>query len=336
MLWLSARYVVDLENRRQALENAAKRHPDFIWSVRDRVAPRDRERFDLRSLEHLVFIVEAFGQCWPNVATPTGVTIIGDRNPSDASGFIKRAIHTIAGIPSPEATRALQSLIDGHASSYKDTTMHALALQLRARRDFEYTAPSIAELRAVMSKALPENVDDMRAWFADRIEQFRERVQASDTNMREVYWSENGKPRNEEFCRDRLIEHVSGPLPESIRFGPEARMPARKRADIVVSRNAVKLPVEIKGQWNRTVWDAANDQLGDRYAIDWQAEGRGVYIGLWFGEIPGKNLPRHPDGLPPPETPEEMERMLEERLTEARRPLIDIFVIDLSRPGGTT
>ena len=213
---------------------------------------------------------------------------------------------------------------------------HALALQLKGRRDFDYAAPTIAEIQAVMNKALPESVDDMRVWFADRLDDFRERIRGSDTNMREAYWHDSGKPSKEENCRDRLIEHVSRLLPESIRFGPEQRMPDRKRVDIAILRNAVKLPVEIKGQWNKTVWNAASDQLGDGYAIDWQAKGRGIYIVLWFGEVPDRNrkLRNPPGDLPPPRTPEEMERMLKETLKEVRRPLTDIYVIDLSRPAG--
>ena len=334
LLWLSADYIVNLEHRRSALEDAAKEHPNFIWSVRDRVAPRDGERFDGCSLEQLVFVIEAFGQSWPNVPTPTGVTIMGDCNPSDASEFIRRAIYTIAGIPSPDATHALQSLIDGHASSYLDTTKHALALQRRMRRDHEYSSPSIGELHAVVENDLPESIDDMRAWFGDRLEEFRKRIRGSDTNMREAYWNDAGEPRNEEFCRDRLIEHVSGPLPESIHFGPEARMPDRKRADIALTRNARKLPVEIKGQWEDNVWNAVNDQLDAKYTVDWQADGRGIYIVLWFGDIPCRNLPKHPDGLPRPETPGKLEGMLKDRLPEARRSSIDIFVIDLSRSAG--
>ena len=336
LLWLSAGYVVDLKDRRKALEDSAREHPDFIWSVRERIAPRDRERFDRISLEHLVFVVRAFGRAWPNVPTPSGVTIIGNRNPSDASEFIRRVIHTIAGDPSPAATYALQALIDGHAPSYMDTSRHALALQRRVRCDHEFSFPGIGELRAVARNGLPESIDDMRAWFADRIEEFRERIRGSDTNMREAYWSDTGEPRSEEFCRDRLIEHVSGPLPESIRFGPEARMPERKRADIAIARNAMKLPVEIKGQWERNVWNAVNDQLVDRYAVDWQAGDCGVYIVLWFGNVPRKNLPKHPDGLPRPKTPDLLEEMLKARLPEALHSSIDIFVIDLSRPAATT
>ncbi len=91
---------------------------------------------------------------------------------------------------------------------------------------------------------------------------------------------------------------------------------------------------EIKGQWEKKVWNAVNDQLDALYTVDWQADGRGVYIVLWFGSIPRK-LPKHPDGLPQPKTPGELEGMLRDRLPEARRSSIDTYVIDLSRPAGT-
>ncbi len=54
-----------------------------------------------------------------------------------------------------------------------------------------------------------------------------------------------------------------------------------------------------------------------------------INIVLWFGDIPGKNLPKPPDGLPRPKSPGELERMLKDRLPEARR-----SSIDLSRPAG--
>ncbi len=333
LLWLSADYVVDLENRRPVLAAAAAEHPEFIWILRDRIAPESVQRFDRFSLDHLEFIVESFGNHWSNVPRPTGSTT-GDCNPSDASDFIRDIVYAIASRPESGATVALQGLIAGHASTYVNMMKHALALQLKGRRDRDYFAPTVGELRSAVTDGLPESIDQMRAWFADRFEVFRKQVRGSDTNMREAYWIDLEEPRNEEYCRDRLIEHVSGPLPESIRFGPEARMPDRKRADIALTRNAMKLPVEIKGQWERNVWNAVNDQLDAKYTVDWQADGRGVYIVLWFGDIPGRNLPGHPDGLPRPKTPGELERMLKDRLPEARRSSIDIFVIDLSRPAG--
>ncbi|MCY4555688.1 MAG: hypothetical protein OXF79_04775, partial [Chloroflexi bacterium] len=316
LLWLSADYAVDFDRRRDTLFEAAANEPDFIWLIRDRIAPDRRDRSDSGqrnrltrfSLAQLSFIVEAFGRQWP--WTEQHSSSMGLENPWDATRFIQYAIEAIGGRPTPEATEVLQTLIANHAPTYANRMKHMLHLQRRARRDFEYSAFTISEFRAVMSEALPENVDDMRAWFADRLEEFRERIRGSDTNMREAYWNDTGKPRNEEYCRDRLIEHVSGPLPESIRLGPETRMPARTRADIVLARNAMKLPVEIKGQWEEKVWNAVNDQLDAKYTVDWQADGRGVYIVLWFGNVPRKNLPKHPDDLPRPKTPGELARML--------------------------
>ncbi len=289
LLWLSADYVVDFESRRPVLEAAASEHPEFIWEVRDRIAPRGGERFEWVSLEHLVFIVEVFGTAWPNVDRPTGLTR-GDCNSWDASKFIRQTIDAIAKLRSPEASKALQGLIDRHAPSYMPTMKHALALQGRARRDAEYAAPRFDEFQAVMANDPPESIDDMRVWFTERLEELRERIRASDTDMWAAYWTEDARPGGENFCRDRLIEHISLHLPPSIRLGRETSMPLGKRVDIAIARNTIRLPVEIKGQWHRNVWNAASGQLDAKYTVDWQAEGRGVYIVLWFGDVPDKQL----------------------------------------------
>ena len=330
LLWLSADYVIDFDDRREELDKAAADNPDFLWFIRDRVGTGGGERFADFSLNHLVFVVEGFGAHWPWTERPGGVTT-GDCNPWDASEFIRRTIYAVATRPSPDATDALQNLIADHAPSYTDTAKHALTLQRRARRDFEYAAPTVGQLRAVMAKQLPETIDDMRAYFADRIEILQERMQASNTDMWEAYWTEDG-PRGENFCRNRLIEYISGQLPQSIRFEPEMHMPGQMRADIAAIRNALGLPVEIKGQWHRDLWDAASDQLDANYVRDWHAEGRGVYVVLWFGDVRGKQVPGHPEGLERPETPEGLRKMLIDRLPEARRSWIDVFVIDVSRP----
>jgi len=333
LLWRSAAYVIDFDRHRASLKEAAADNPALLWLIRDRMGPARSERFDRFSLEQLAFVVEAFGSNWP-IAYRPGTVTVGKRNPWDASEFIKRVIYAVAGRPTPNATEALQNLIANCAPSYADTMKHALALQRRARRDDEYAAPTVKQLRAVMACGLPEDIGDMQVWFADQIETLQDRIRNSDTNMWEAYW--NGeRPRHENFCRNRLIEHMSGSLPPSIRFGPETLMPRGKKADIALTRNTIKLPVEIKGQWHSEVWSAASDQLDAKYAVDWQAEGRGVYLVLWFGDIAGKPLPRHPEGLALPQSPGALRGMLMDRLPEARRSWIDVFVIDVSKPDGT-
>ena len=276
LLWRSAGYVVDFEYCRDVLDEAAEDDRDFLWFIRDRVAPgRGKgERFSQFSIEQLVFVVEAFGTRWPWTDYPIGIETSGDNNPWDASEFIRGAIYVIAGRPDSEATEALQKLIDNHSPSYADLLRHALALQRRARRDSEYSPPTVGEVRAVMAEDLPEGIDDMRAYFAARLETLQERIRGSNTDMWQVYW-DGDRPRAENFCRNRIIEQISGQLHHSIRFVPEMHMPDQKRADIAAIRNQIGLPVEIKGQWHREVWDAASDQLEAQYTRDWHAEGRG-------------------------------------------------------------
>lgn len=208
-----------------------------------------------------------------------------------------------------------------------------LHLQRRVRRDREYSPPTVGELRSAVTDGLPESIDQMRTFFADRIEELQKRIRGSNTDMWEAYWVDD-RPRTEPFCRNRMIEHISGQLPPSIRFEPERHMPRQRRADIAAIRDTVGLPVEIKGQWHRDVWNAACDQLDANYARDWQAEGRGAYIVLWFGDVvrKDKRLRRHPDGLERPETPEALRQMLVDRLPEERRFQIDVFVLDVTRP----
>ena len=331
---MSVDYVVDFESHRGALAAAAPDDPDLLWFIRNRIARESGERFADFSIAHLVFIVETFGTHWPRRTFPNTV-FHGDGTPWDAREFIERSIHAIASRPSPQATEALQSLIADYAPTYADTARHALALQLRTRRDSEYASPTVSQLQSVMANDLPETIDDMRSYFADHVETLQERMQASNTDMWEAYWADEGRPRGENFCRNRLIEHISGQLPPSIRFEPEMHMPDQTRADIAAIRNAIGLPVEIKGQWHPDMWNAASDQLDAKYARDWRAQGCGVYIVLWFGDVPGKQIPGHPEGLERPASPEALRQMLIDRLPEARRPLIDVLVIDISRSMGT-
>ena len=330
---LLADYIVDFDSHRNVLEEAAEDNRNLLWTIRNQVRPRGRERFHRLSLDQLVFIVRAFGTHWPLAEPPDGIWS-GRFSPWDASDFIRDTIYAIASRPTPEATEALQYLTANDAPSYGDLMKHALALQLRARRDSEYTAPTLEQLRAVMTDELPETIDDMRAFFADRIADLQGRMRGSNTDMWEAYWVDD-RPTKETFCRNRLIEHISGALPESIRFEPEMHMPGQTRVDIAAIRNTIGLPVEIKCQWHREVWNAASDQLDAKYARDWRAQGRGVYIVLWFGDVPGKQIPGHPEGLERPATPETLRQMLIDRLLEAQRPLIDVLVIDISRSMGT-
>jgi hypothetical protein len=327
--WLATDFVIDFDRARPHLTDAARDDPSFLWRVRSRAAGGHHDPFVPLTIEQRAFIVEAFGALWQQTGSPEGGWS-GDTNSWDASDFIMRAIHSIGAEPVVEATETLQRLVSNAASSYSATLRHALAVQRRLRRDHEYVPASIDQVRSVASNALPETIDDMRAYFGDRIASVQARMHTTNTDMWEAYW-DGTKPRPENFCRNRLVEHISGQLPAAIRFEPEMHMPNQKRADIAAIRDAIGLPVEIKGQWHPEVWDAPMEQLAARYVRDWHAEGRGAYIVIWFGDVLRKRLPPHPDGLVAPHTPEALQDMLTDRIPEAMQGLIDVYVIDVTR-----
>ncbi len=327
--WLAVDFVADFNRVRRHLQSAARDDRQFLWYIRRRAAGGRRDALVPLTIQQRAFIVDAFGSSWPQTGRPEGSSS-GDTNPWDASDFIERAIHSIGGEVSVEATDTLERLLTSTAVTYGDTLRHALANQRKLRRDHEYTPATINQVQSVASNALPETIDDMRAYFGDRVATVQARMHATNTDMWEAYW-DGTKPRGENFCRNRLVEHISGQLPAAIRFEPEMHMPNQKRADIAAIRGAIGLPVEIKGQWHPQVWDAPLKQLAAQYARDWHAEGRGVYIVIWFGEIPDKQLRRHPDGLAAPTTPQGLQHMLIDRIPEAMRDLIDIYVMDVTR-----
>ena len=174
LLWLSAAFVVEFDRRRGDLEEAAAAHGELLWQIRGRLEEERQLVMSHLTIPQLAFIVEAFAPRWPCVGRRPGATW-GNHHPWDATVFIDRTIREIASRPIPEATEALQRLINGPATTYVHVARHALGQQRKARRDFEYDAPNIADLRAVMSDDLPETVDDMRAYLADRIEVVQER-----------------------------------------------------------------------------------------------------------------------------------------------------------------
>ena len=219
-LWLSANFMIDFDKCSGALYAAAARDPELLWTLRDRVGLKRKERGARLSLPQQVFIAKAFGKSWSEVGWPADGTI-GSKNPSDASDIIRRIVIMIGGDPSPDATEELKRLIEeGHAPSYVNTMRHVLALQLRVRRDREYTTASVSQLEAIVADGPPETVDDMRAYFVDLIEVLQEQMHGSNTDMWQTFWSEE-RPRDELYCRESAHRSFSRAVAavDSVRAG---------------------------------------------------------------------------------------------------------------------
>jgi hypothetical protein len=93
----------------------------------------------------------------------------------------------------------------------------------------------------------------------------------------------------------------------------------------------MNLSIEIKGQWHREVWTAAETQLQD-YTKQYKSDGHGIYLVLWFGHLGPRN-DKNPRGLNGcvPKNLCEMKVLLAQRCANISEKT-KYMIMDLSRP----
>ena len=135
-------------------------------------------------------------------------------------------------------------------------------------------------------------------------------------------------------ARRRAATSIEGPgrPPSRVDCAPEGHLAQNKRADIACTVGGLMLPIEVKGQWHRELWSAAEGQLAPRYATDWRAGGRGIYLVLWFGPGAGKGrIPKAPSrGTPKPASAADLRNALVDVMPLALRERIAVVVLDLT------
>ena len=153
------------------------------------------------------------------------------------------------------------------------------------------------------------------------------------------FWNEDShrhptSPKVEESCRDILVDKLRERLGRlGIDIQPEARHADEKRSDIRVSwggAHGFHIPIEIKRDRHRDLWRAMREQLIAQYTRDPGCMGRGIYLVFWFG---GEGMPAPPDGGTRPHSARELEDRLRNTLAQEERHLIQVCVLDVSRPG---
>jgi hypothetical protein len=187
---------------------------------------------------------------------------------------------------------------------------------------------------AVLQQGMPSGPAEMAALVNDTIEDLKEQVRRSDLNLNYQYWNTDSHkkvttPRHEELCRDTLADQLRVRLERfEIACLPETHHADGKRSDVWCTtgiRGGV--PIEVKRDRHAELWTAIRGQLIARYASDPRAKGRGIYVVLWFGDPKGISL--SPSGMRP-QTPEELQSMLEAGLSEDEKRLVTIHVLDCS------
>jgi hypothetical protein len=333
--WQAVGLLVDFEATAAAVGTVAEDEKSLLWHLRQRLAgERPRERpMPLVTAQQLAWVIRQFRSHWPSTRRPTGVTS-GDTNPWDAAEFLELLINRLGGDPSDAATAALEGLIANSQDSYTDLLRYAADLQRRARREANFPGITLDQLKAVIEKRQPQTTGDLLAIIRWAITRLQMELRGSDTDRVGKYYRDDGRPRDEDSCTDRLIEDIHALLSRyDIGRVPQRDMPAGKRVDIAFTSGDLSLPVECKGQWNASLWTAPQTQLEQLYLRDWRAQDRGLYIVYWFGAaVSGAyRLKGPPHGVTRPSTAEALRLALIDRLPPERRGSIAIEVLDLTR-----
>lgn len=246
-------------------------------------------------------------------------------------------IAMLSDLNTPEAAGALTLLCDAPRDTYTPLLLNASAKQQRRLHEAAYKPSTLSDLLAITKDELPRSSCDLQAWVLEELVVVQAKIKSDDVDSwRGFYLDNETTPKCEERCRDHLLALLrqgSG----GVVFEPETHVAADRAVDITCATPDARLPIEIKGQWHRALWTAADDQLDRYYTPDHLAGGVGIYLVLWFGNQADRRfVPKRPGaGITAPSSAQEMMVMIQERSQAFARGRVKIVVLDLSREACT-
>lgn len=329
--WIGIGLIIDFEETIKQFEKELS-DGDFIWTIRDRLDGRYREnKANLQlSINLLEWIMNTFRSEYPDTGYPGGV-YSGDRQPWDAADFLKGIVAQLAKNPSDEASRALERLKNAEQDSYTDLIKTLQYEQKQIRVESLYTPPTIEQIKAISEDLAPQSIFDLQAFILEELTIVQAKIRSDDAESWRGFYDDNAKPYKEERCRDHLIGLLRQGSNEVV-YEVEVHEADDKEADIGCTVGQLRLPIEVKGQWHSELWTGADNQLNKLYAQDWRAEGRGIYLVLWFGlRTDNKKLKSRGKGKPIPTAADQLKEMLIESSQAAKSGQIEIVVLDIEK-----
>lgn len=330
--WFGTAFLLDFEYHNDVLSQYADEGKERLWALRSMIkSDRNQKKYwpKINELQNY-FLITKFGTLWPPAEFPSGGSS-GDKNPWDASNFIFKRISDLAAILSDQAEGLLKSLQNkSELEGYQNHIKHLIAQQTRDRAEENKKLLPLNRVRKILLQQEPANIDDLQALLIDELNNLQNRVSNSPTNEIAPFWN-NDEPHDENYCRDRITEKLTPYMDKyNVRMHTEGSMPNNKRCDLLNTYKMIDLPIEIKGQWHSDIWTAATEQLLN-YTREYRADGRGIFLILWFGYL-GANNSKNPHGWRGQKLPkslDELHKILSTRYANISEKT-KIFVLDLS------
>lgn len=276
-------------------------------------------------------LIELLAPLTPHDPDRSGGWVTDARRRED---MVRALLANLGRNPTPDAAAALADLLSGNSlGNWRTEAEYQQQAQRRLLREASFTAARPVEVARVLCQGRPAHIADLQALVVDHLRCIESELRGDPAFQLRRFWQDDGRPRDEEDCRDILLALLR-PLLErqQVDLQAESRAAAAKRMDLRASAispagRRFSLPIEAKKDNHREVWTAWRTQLQALYTIDPSAAGRGLYLVFWFGV----------DSRPSPEgrrphSAADLETRINARLRESDRPQLAVTVMDLSWP----
>ena len=262
-----------------------------------------------------------------------------DSSAIDASGLTSNLINRLASSKkTDEDTEELKALLElDDLTNWHSALKRMLHAQHVNKRETMFEHPNLEQVCHTLKNGPPANVADLASITCERIGELANRIKNGNTNDWRQYWDRDknrhtSKDRkHEDDCRDQFLSDLC-PLLSTMRIQaePEGRYAADTRADIKVSYGSYHVPIEVKCNDSPDLWHGIRKQLIEKYTIDPNAGGYGIYLVFWFGRELTKP---HRESGHKPKTPAELEERLYRLLANnEERKKISVCVVDCTGP----
>lgn len=275
--------------------------------------------------------IELLAPLTPHEPDRSGGRVTDARHREDT---VRALLGNLGRNPTPDAAEALADLLSGYSlGNWRTEAEYQQQSQRRLLREASFTAARPVEVARVLCQGRPAHIADLQALVVDHLRCIESELRGDPAFELRRFWKDDGRPRDEEDCRDRLLTLLRPRLErQQVDLQAESRAAAAKRMDLRASAispggRRFSLPIEAKKDNHREVWTAWRTQLQALYTIDPSAAGRGLYLVFWFGVDSRPS----PEGRRP-QSSADLEALINARLRESDRPRLAVTVMDLSWP----
>lgn len=277
-------------------------------------------------------ILDAFIEKWPKIELPSHW---GTDSPKEENAyrFLTEVIWVLNTDTPDDAIPVLNRLLaDSRFTDMHNNLKSIYAMRVRKKCLRAFEPPTTNEIVNLLDRDEVVTVEGLRQLVLQELQDYQKDIDGGEFDTVDRFYEGDkrlGEIKSTKIIAERLRLRLES---QGISVTREHELKNANRSDFTVTKmiggKRRLLVTEVKGQWHSELYSAASAQLYDRYSIHPDAEKQGVFLVIWFGEnekIAGlKNCEI--------KNAQELKESIEEKLPSELVGLIDVFVLDVSRP----